>query len=71
MSTFYSVQANCPGVRGTILLPVGVLKALFKLTILLLLGAALAGIVMMVKRPKPSGPVSYEQWPDVARNPAA
>ncbi|HUX05614.1 MAG TPA: hypothetical protein VMV53_12010 [Acidimicrobiales bacterium] len=49
----------------------GVLKALFKLTILLLLGAALAGIVMMVKRPKPSGPVSYEQWPDVARNPAA
>jgi len=50
---------------------VGVLKALFKLALLLILGAALAGIVMMVKRPKASGPVSYEQWPDVARNPAA
>jgi len=71
MNPFYLLRAKCPEVRGTILVPVGVLKALFKLALLLILGAALAGIVMMVKKPKASGPVSYEQWPDVARNPAA
>jgi hypothetical protein len=50
---------------------VGVLKAFFKLAVLLLVGAAVAGVVMMVKRPMPSGPVSYEEWPEVPRNPAA
>jgi hypothetical protein len=50
---------------------VGVLKAFFKLAVLLLVGAAVAGVVMMAKGPKPSGPVSYEEWPDVPRNPAA
>ncbi|MHB1210273.1 MAG: hypothetical protein ACYC1I_11305 [Acidimicrobiales bacterium] len=49
----------------------GVLKAFFKLALLLLVGAAIAGVVMMVKRPKSQGPLSYEQWPDVPENPAA
>ena len=71
MNLLYPLWTKCPELRRTILLSVGVLKALFKLTLLLVLGAAMAGIVMMVKKPKSSGPVSYEQWPDVARNPAA
>jgi hypothetical protein len=47
------------------------MKALFKLTAILLIGAALAGVVVLLKRPKPSGPTSYEDWPDVPTNPAA
>jgi hypothetical protein len=50
---------------------VGILKTFFKLAVLLLIGAAIAGVVMMVRRPTTSGPVSYEQWPDVPQNPAA
>jgi hypothetical protein len=50
---------------------VGLLKALFKLSLLLVLAAALAGVVVLVKRPKNSDPVSYDEWPPVAHNPAA
>ncbi|MHB1252338.1 MAG: hypothetical protein ACYC0I_09440 [Acidimicrobiales bacterium] len=49
----------------------GVLKAFFKLALLLLVGAAIAGVVMMVKRPTPQSPLSFEHWPDVPQNPAA
>jgi hypothetical protein len=47
------------------------MKALFKLTVILLFGAALAGVVLLLKRPKQSGPTSFEDWPDVPTNPAA
>ena len=47
------------------------LKAFFKLALLLLVAAAVAGVVMMVKRPKSQGPLSFEQWPDVPEKPAA
>jgi len=49
---------------------VGVLKTLVKLAFLLSLGAVVAGVVVLTKKSSSSGPVSYEQWPDVARNPA-
>lgn len=49
----------------------GIVKALFKLALLVMLGAALAGVVMLVKRSRSSEPVSYDQWPDVPQNPAA
>ncbi len=49
----------------------GVFKTLFKLTLLVVLAAAIAGVVMVVKRPRDAGPVSFEDWPDVPRNPAA
>ena len=49
----------------------GILKALFKLTLLLVLGAALAGAVILARRSNDAGPVSYDQWPDVPENPAA
>ena len=71
ISQFYIARANCPVVSGTILEAVGVLKTLFKVALLMIIGAAFAGVVKMRMRPQPSGPVSYEQWPDVERNPAS
>jgi len=50
---------------------VGIAKALFKLALLLMLGAALAGVVMIVKRSRSGESISYDQWPDVPENPAA
>jgi len=31
--------------------------------------ASIAGVVMLVKRPKDANPVSFDEWPDVPRNP--
>ena len=51
---------------------VGVLKALIKITLLIIVAGALAGVVAMLKRPKGAAtPVSYDQWPDVASKPAS
>jgi len=50
---------------------VGFFKALLKLAVLVLLGAAVAGVVVMVKRPQLSGPTSFEEWPDVPTNTAS
>ena len=47
------------------------LKALVKLVVLIVLAGAVAGVVMLVKRPKDAGSVSYDEWPDVPRNPAS
>jgi hypothetical protein len=47
------------------------LKTIVKLIVLLLFAAAIAGLVALLKRPKPSGPTSYEDWPDVPSNPDA
>jgi hypothetical protein len=49
----------------------GLVKALFKVAILLVLAAALAGLVVLIKRPKNADPVTYDEWPPVAENPAA
>ena len=51
---------------------VGLFKALFKITVLIVLAGAVAGLVALLKRPKgePTS-VSYDQWPDVAHNPAS
>ena len=48
----------------------GLLKALFKLGLLIAVGAAVAGVLSLVKKSKESSPVSYDQWPDVPENPA-
>ncbi|HVB52053.1 MAG TPA: hypothetical protein VND89_10000 [Acidimicrobiales bacterium] len=48
----------------------GLLKALFKLSLILTLGSVIAGAVYLVKRPKSTSPVSFEAWPSVPRNPA-
>jgi hypothetical protein len=47
----------------------GFLKALLKLTALLLVGVAIAVAIALVKRPKKSGEISYDQWPAVPVNP--
>jgi hypothetical protein len=49
----------------------GAITTLGKLTVLSTLGAALAGAFMLMRSSKDAEPVSYEQWPDVPRNPAA
>jgi hypothetical protein len=51
---------------------VGLFKSLLKITLLIVLAGAVAGVVALVKRPRgePS-PVSYDQWPDVAEKPAS
>ena len=49
----------------------GVLKALLKITFLIVVAATVAGVVMLVKRPKDTASVSFEEWPDVPQNPAS
>jgi hypothetical protein len=43
------------------------MKALLKLAFLVLLGSAVAGVVMITKRPSVNRPVSYDSWPEVPR----
>jgi hypothetical protein len=50
---------------------VGVFKTLLKLTFLLVALAALAGVIALVRRSSDSDPVSFDEWPDVPRNPAS
>ena len=45
------------------------LKTVLKLLFFLVVAASIAGVVMLVKRPKDGGTVSVDEWPDVARNP--
>jgi hypothetical protein len=49
---------------------VGLLKTLFKLSLILTLGSVIAGVVFLVKRPPNASPISFEEWPSVPRNPA-
>jgi len=50
---------------------VSALKSLLKVMFLLVVAASIAGIVMLVKRPKNEEPISFDEWPDVPRNPDA
>jgi hypothetical protein len=45
------------------------LKTVLKLLFVLVVAASVAGVVMLVKRPKDGEIVSVDEWPDVARNP--
>ncbi len=49
---------------------VGLVKILLKIFVLLLVAAAIAGVVVLVKKPA-AEPVSFEHWPDVPRKTAA
>jgi hypothetical protein len=42
-----------------------------KLTILLILGAAVAGVVVTVRQPKRTLLLSYDKWPEVPRRPTS
>lgn len=49
----------------------GALKSILKVMFLLIVAASIAGVVMLVKRPKDAEPISFDEWPDVAHNPDA
>ncbi|MBW4029072.1 MAG: hypothetical protein HIU57_00145 [Acidobacteria bacterium] len=48
----------------------GLFKVFVKVMLLLMVAAAIAGVVALVKKPAASD-VSFEHWPDVARKTAA
>ena len=48
----------------------GLVKVFVKIMLLLLVAAAIAGVVALVKK-RDAAPVSYEVWPDVAQKTAA
>jgi hypothetical protein len=50
---------------------VSALKSLLKVMFLLVVAASIMGAVMLLKRPKNEEPISFDEWPDVARNPDA
>jgi hypothetical protein len=47
----------------------GALKTVLKLMFVLIVAASIAGVVMLVKGSKDADPVSFDEWPDVPRNP--
>ena len=47
------------------------LKAILKLLFIVVVAASIAGVVMLIKRPKDNEPVSFDEWPDVPHNPAS
>ena len=49
----------------------GLVKTLLKFAVLAVLGAVALGAAMLLRRSKDPVNVSYDQWPDVARNPAS
>jgi hypothetical protein len=50
---------------------VGFVKTLFKLLLLVMVGAVIAGVIFAVRKEGDTGPLSFEEWPKVPRNPAA
>ncbi|MGC2486948.1 MAG: hypothetical protein WA359_11970 [Acidimicrobiales bacterium] len=46
-------------------------KTLLKLLVLLAVGAIVAGVIVAAKRQKDTGPLSFDEWPNVPRNPDA
>lgn len=48
----------------------GLVKVILKIMVLVLVAAAIAGVVALVKKPT-AAPVSNETWPDVPRKVAA
>ena len=49
----------------------GLLKTLVKLLFIALVVASLSGVAVLVKRPKNTDPVTYDEWPPVPNNPSA
>ena len=58
------------GVAATMTV-VGLVKTLFKLLLLVMVGAIIAGVIFAIRKEGDTGPLSFEEWPKVPRNPAA
>jgi hypothetical protein len=50
---------------------VDLVKTLFKLLLLVMVGAVIAGVIFAITKEEDTGPLSFEEWPKVPRNPAA
>jgi len=59
------LTSKCMGVLKSLF------RSLFKLTVLTVVTAVIAGVAKKVRRPSDTPPVSFEQWPDVPQNPAS
>jgi predicted membrane channel-forming protein YqfA (hemolysin III family) len=58
-------------VGATTITLVGLVKTLFKLLLLVMVGAVIAGVIFAITKEGDTGPLSFEEWPTVPRNPAA
>ena len=47
------------------------LKRLFKMTLLFVVGSMAAGVVSKLKKSQNAAPISVEEWPSVPPNPEA
>jgi hypothetical protein len=47
------------------------LKTVLKLMFVLVLVGVIAGVIKVQVKSKDADPVSFDEWPDVARNPAS
>jgi predicted membrane channel-forming protein YqfA (hemolysin III family) len=56
---------------ATTMTVVGLVKTLFKLLLLVMVGAVIAGVIFAIRKESDTGPLSFEEWPKVPRNPAA
>jgi hypothetical protein len=61
----------CPGPLPLVSTLVGVLKSLKKALLLAVVASAVAKVVKKVRSSSGSAPVSFDEWPDVPRNPDA
>jgi hypothetical protein len=49
----------------------GFLKTIVKILFVAVLVASLTGVAVLVKKPKNSDPVNFDEWPPVPQNPSA
>ncbi len=48
----------------------GFLKTIVKILFVAVLVASLTGVAVLVKKPKNSDPVNFDEWPPVPQNPS-
>lgn len=65
----YRFDAQCPEVASN-MNAMGLVKVFVKIMVLLVVVAAIVGVVALVKK-RDTEPVSFEHWPDIARKTAA
>jgi hypothetical protein len=49
----------------------GALKTVLKIMFVAVIVGCIAGVIKIQVRPKDAEPVSFDEWPDVPRNPAS
>jgi hypothetical protein len=49
----------------------GAFKTVLKIMFILVVVGCITGVIKVQARPKDAQPVSFDEWPDVPRNPAS